>query len=204
MDMRVVTAREVAGRRGGHGAGKGERAEHCYKASVTRFQVPRGRQRRLHFLLSVHNERQQMPTARDAPPPPGAGERRKLPIGIQTFSEIRTGGYYYVDKTAGLRRLINAGKHFFLSAPPALREEPAGGHAEAALRGQPAAVRRIGHPRPLGLDGCVIRCCSSTSTAVTSPLRTPCRRRSRIRWQPPNGGPDSAAPTHRYPADSQD
>ena len=33
-----------------------------------------------------------------------AGGRRKLPIGIQTFSEIRTGGYYYVDKTAGLRR----------------------------------------------------------------------------------------------------
>ena len=52
-----------------------------------------------------------------APPPPGAGGRRKLPIGIQTFSEIRTGGYYYVDKTAGLRRLIDAGKHFFLSRP---------------------------------------------------------------------------------------
>ena len=58
-----------------------------------------------------------MPTARDATPPPGAEGRRKLPIGIQTFSEIRTGGYYYVDKTAGLRRLIDAGKHFFLSRP---------------------------------------------------------------------------------------
>jgi len=58
-----------------------------------------------------------MPTARDANPPPEAGGRRKLPIGIQTFSEIRTGGYYYVDKTAGLRRLIDAGKHFFLSRP---------------------------------------------------------------------------------------
>ncbi|MCS7279424.1 MAG: AAA family ATPase, partial [Thermodesulfobacteriaceae bacterium] len=23
----------------------------------------------------------------------------KLPIGIQSFEEIRTGGYYYVDKT---------------------------------------------------------------------------------------------------------
>ena len=58
-----------------------------------------------------------MPTARDATPPPGTGGRRKLPIGIQTFGEIRTGGYYYVDKTAGLRRLIDAGKHFFLSRP---------------------------------------------------------------------------------------
>ena len=66
---------------------------------------------------ALHNERQPMQTARDAPPPPGTGGRRKLPIGLQTFSEIRTGGYYYVDKTAGLRRLIDAGKHFFLSRP---------------------------------------------------------------------------------------
>ena len=28
-----------------------------------------------------------------------ATHRRKLPIGIQTFSDIREGGYYYVDKT---------------------------------------------------------------------------------------------------------
>ena len=27
-------------------------------------------------------------------------DRRKLPLGIQTFREIRSGDYYYVDKTA--------------------------------------------------------------------------------------------------------
>ena len=43
--------------------------------------------------------------------------RRKLPIGIQTFREIREGGYYYVDKTAYVRELLDGGKHYFLSRP---------------------------------------------------------------------------------------
>ena len=48
-----------------------------------------------------------------APPLP----RRKLPIGIQTFSEIRQNGHYYVDKTGRLIDLIDAGKYYFLSRP---------------------------------------------------------------------------------------
>ena len=44
--------------------------------------------------------------------------RRRLPIGIQTFREIREEGCYYVDKTAYARRLADdAGKHYFLSRP---------------------------------------------------------------------------------------
>ncbi len=43
--------------------------------------------------------------------------RRRLPIGIQTFREIRERGYYYVDKTAYARRLVEEGKHYFLSRP---------------------------------------------------------------------------------------
>ena len=44
--------------------------------------------------------------------------KRRLPIGIQTFREIREEGYYYVDKTAYARRLAgDAGKHYFLSRP---------------------------------------------------------------------------------------
>ena len=43
--------------------------------------------------------------------------RRKLPIGIQTFRIIREEGYYYVDKTAYVRRLIDEGTHYFLSRP---------------------------------------------------------------------------------------
>ena len=43
--------------------------------------------------------------------------RRRLPIGIQTFREIREGDYYYVDKTAYAWRLVDGGKSYFLSRP---------------------------------------------------------------------------------------
>ena len=43
--------------------------------------------------------------------------RRKLPIGIQTFRDVRQEGYYYVDKTPFLRRLPEEGTHYFLSRP---------------------------------------------------------------------------------------
>ncbi len=39
------------------------------------------------------------------------------PIGIQSFAEIRNGGYVYVDKTAQLYRLASTGKYYFLSRP---------------------------------------------------------------------------------------
>ena len=44
-------------------------------------------------------------------------KRKKLPIGIQTFSEIRQEGYYYVDKSALAVQLVNEGKYYFLSRP---------------------------------------------------------------------------------------
>jgi len=57
--------------------------------------------------------------------------RRKLPIGIQTFREIREDDYYYVDKTALAHRLIEGGKYFF---------------------GFRAAVSRFACSRALGLE----------------------------------------------------
>ncbi|MCB1639167.1 MAG: AAA family ATPase, partial [Thiothrix sp.] len=43
--------------------------------------------------------------------------RKALPIGIQTFSEIRRDNHYYVDKTGLALQLIQNGKHYFLSRP---------------------------------------------------------------------------------------
>ncbi len=43
--------------------------------------------------------------------------RRKLPIGIQTFSKLREEGCYYVDKTALAMQLIQSGSYYFLSRP---------------------------------------------------------------------------------------
>jgi hypothetical protein len=47
----------------------------------------------------------------------GAMRRKRLPIGIQTFREIRENGHYYVDKTPFALRLIDQGKPYFLSRP---------------------------------------------------------------------------------------
>lgn len=43
--------------------------------------------------------------------------RSLLPIGIQTFRQIREQGYCYVDKTAMAERLVRQGKAYFLSRP---------------------------------------------------------------------------------------
>ena len=43
--------------------------------------------------------------------------RRRLPIGIQTFRKLREQDCYYVDKTAYIERLLDEGKHYFLSRP---------------------------------------------------------------------------------------
>jgi hypothetical protein len=42
---------------------------------------------------------------------------RRMPIGIQTFEEIITDGYAYVDKTAWVYKLAKEGKYFFLGRP---------------------------------------------------------------------------------------
>ena len=39
------------------------------------------------------------------------------PIGMQSFSEIREGGYVYVDKTAAVFSLASTGKYYSLSRP---------------------------------------------------------------------------------------
>ena len=44
-------------------------------------------------------------------------EKRNLPIGIQTFEDIRNMGCVYVDKTAFVEKLAGAGKPYFLSRP---------------------------------------------------------------------------------------
>ena len=42
---------------------------------------------------------------------------KKLPIGVQQFSEMMRGNYLYVDKTEYLHRLVSSGKYYFLSRP---------------------------------------------------------------------------------------
>lgn len=44
-------------------------------------------------------------------------EQIKYPIGEQSFSGLREGGYLYVDKTRFIEKIINGGKYLFLGRP---------------------------------------------------------------------------------------
>lgn len=44
-------------------------------------------------------------------------ETRKLPIGIQSFENLRQDGYVYIDKTEFVYNLVHTGKVYFLSRP---------------------------------------------------------------------------------------
>ena len=63
----------------------------------------------------------------------GISDRRKLPIGIQTFRKIREENCYYVDKTAHIQRLMDEGMHYFLSRPTSVWQKPVSGYAEGTV-----------------------------------------------------------------------
>ncbi|MBX6423140.1 AAA family ATPase [Thermosulfurimonas sp. F29] len=42
---------------------------------------------------------------------------KKLPIGIQSFTVIRSENYYYVDKTPFVKKVVDEGKFYFLARP---------------------------------------------------------------------------------------
>ena len=42
---------------------------------------------------------------------------KKLPIGMQIFSELIVGSDYYVDKTPLIAKLASSGKYYFLARP---------------------------------------------------------------------------------------
>ena len=44
-------------------------------------------------------------------------ERRKLPIGYQSFADLRKEGCYYVDKTPLIRQMVDEGRYYFLARP---------------------------------------------------------------------------------------
>ena len=44
-------------------------------------------------------------------------DERKFPVGIETFDEIISKGYVYIDKTELIHKLITGGKYYFLSRP---------------------------------------------------------------------------------------
>ena len=48
------------------------------------------------------------------------------PIGIQNFEKLRKEGYFYIDKTALIYKMVKTGSYYFLSRPRRFREKSAG------------------------------------------------------------------------------
>ena len=44
-------------------------------------------------------------------------ELKRLPVGIQTYSEIVDGNYLYIDKTEYIYKMLQISKYIFLSRP---------------------------------------------------------------------------------------
>ncbi|GHU71550.1 ATPase AAA [Bacteroidia bacterium] len=61
---------------------------------------------------------------------------QKLPIGIQSFADLRSKDYLYIDKTQNIHHLITAGKTFFLSRPRRFGKSLLVSTMEAIFQGQ--------------------------------------------------------------------
>ncbi len=65
-------------------------------------------------------------------------QRKKLPIGIQTFEKIIDGNCYYVDKTRYIETLASRGDYYFLSRPRRFGKSLFLSTIEAAFQGNQA------------------------------------------------------------------
>ena len=59
---------------------------------------------------------------------------RKYPIGLQSFKEIRTGSYVFVDNTALIYQLVSTGKYNFLSRPHRFGKSLLGTHCKRCTK----------------------------------------------------------------------
>lgn len=65
------------------------------------------------------------------------------PVGIQSFKEIREGGYLYVDKTALMYNLVSTGKYYFLSRPRRFGKSLLTSTLEAYFKGEKELFRGL-------------------------------------------------------------
>ncbi len=68
---------------------------------------------------------------------------KSLPIGIQDFATIRSGDFYYVDKTPLIRQMVEARRHYFLSRPRRFGKSLLVDTIKALFEGQEALFRDL-------------------------------------------------------------
>ena len=67
----------------------------------------------------------------------------KLPLGIQSFANLRQRGYLYVDKTALQQKLIQEGEWYFLARPRRFGKSLTISTLEAMFAGQAELFRGL-------------------------------------------------------------
>lgn len=87
---------------------------------------------------------------------------RKLPIGIQSFEKLRSENFLYVDKTALIYRLAQAGNPCFLSRPRRFGKSLLLSSFEAYFQGKKELFRGLAIEK-LEKSGYSIPCCISAS-----------------------------------------
>ena len=86
-------------------------------------------------------------------------ELQNLPIGVQDFEKLRNEGFFYLDKTAIVWKLISTGCYYFLSRPRRFGKSLLLSTIKAFFEGkhdlfiglkiEEEMITEIGHPIPL-------------------------------------------------------
>ena len=63
---------------------------------------------------------------------------KQYPIGIQNFESLIKDGYYYVDKTRLVYKLITEGRYYFLSRPRRFGKSLSSRASASSSRGWPS------------------------------------------------------------------
>ena len=90
------------------------------------------------------------------------------PVGIQNFEKLRKEGYFYVDKTALMYRLVTTGSYYFLSRPRRFGKSLLISTLEAYFQGKRELFDGLASRR----SGSGIRSSTSTSTSGNTTART--------------------------------
>lgn len=86
----------------------------------------------------------------------------RYPVGIQSFREMITGGYAYVDKTAEVYHLVHNAKYVFLSRPRRFGKSLLLSTIEAYLSGNCSLFAELKMADRIRANGRAIRCYTLT------------------------------------------
>ena len=123
------------------------------------------------------------------------------PIGIQNFEKLRLGGYFYIDKTALIYKMVKTGSYYFLSRPRRFGKSLLISTLEAYFQGKKELFEGLAMeklekewrrhpilpgplpPPPQGQPGAAGSVCAGADAPWTQTRRTPSRLHQKQRFR---------------------